>query len=107
MFNGRRQPSRGGTSRMNREVHVRICERLGVKFPGPSRQTRPCRPLGRGASARQVCPNQRTHTGPARSGQHGRYAVIALCGFRSQLRCRLGVSTAKRLCKIRCRASER
>ena len=34
MFNGRRQPSRGGTSRMMREYHVRICERLGVKFPG-------------------------------------------------------------------------
>jgi hypothetical protein len=29
---------RGGTSRMNREVHVRICERLGVKFPGPTRR---------------------------------------------------------------------
>jgi hypothetical protein len=27
----------GGTSRMNREVHVRICERLGVKFLGPTR----------------------------------------------------------------------
>jgi hypothetical protein len=23
---------------MNREVHVRICERLGVKFPGPTRR---------------------------------------------------------------------
>ena len=23
---------------MNREVHVRICERLGVQFPGPTRQ---------------------------------------------------------------------
>ena len=30
---GRRQPSCGDTSRMNREVQVRICERLGVKFP--------------------------------------------------------------------------
>jgi hypothetical protein len=29
MFNGRRQPSRGGTSRMTRECHVRFCERLG------------------------------------------------------------------------------
>ena len=38
MFNGRRQPSRGGTSRMTRECQVRICERLGVKFPGPTRQ---------------------------------------------------------------------
>ena len=37
LFDGRRQPSMGGTSRMNREVHVRICERLGVKFPGPTR----------------------------------------------------------------------
>jgi hypothetical protein len=35
---GRRQPSFGGTSRMNREVHVRICERLGVKFPGATRR---------------------------------------------------------------------
>src|SRR2546423_13289183 len=38
MFNGRRQPSCGGTSRMMREYHVRFCERLGVKFPGPTRQ---------------------------------------------------------------------
>jgi hypothetical protein len=39
MFKGRRQPSCDGTSRMTRECQVRICERLGVKFPGP---TRPC-----------------------------------------------------------------
>ena len=38
-FNGRRQPSRDGTSRMMREYQVRICERLGVKFPGPTRQS--------------------------------------------------------------------
>ena len=37
---GRRQPSRGGTSRMMREYQVRICERLGVKFLGPTRQGR-------------------------------------------------------------------
>src|SRR6266404_4698435 len=37
-FGGRRQPSLGGTSRMNREIHVRICERLGVRFPGPTRR---------------------------------------------------------------------
>src|ERR1700693_4592510 len=36
--NGRRQPSCGGTSRMTRECQVRIYERLGVKFPGPTRQ---------------------------------------------------------------------
>src|SRR6266581_4764679 len=39
-FSGSRQPSRGGTSRMMREYQVRICERLGVKLPGPTRQTR-------------------------------------------------------------------
>ena len=33
MFSGRRQPSRGGTSRMMREYHVRIYQRFGVKFP--------------------------------------------------------------------------
>src|SRR5260221_4520828 len=38
MFNGRRQPSRGGTSRMTRECQIRFCEGLGVKFPGPTRQ---------------------------------------------------------------------
>lgn len=27
-----------GTSRMRRESHVRICERLGVRLPGPTRQ---------------------------------------------------------------------
>ena len=43
MFNGRRQPSRGGTSRMMREYQVRFCERLGVKFPGPTRPNAKCR----------------------------------------------------------------
>ncbi len=33
-INGRRQPSCGDTSRMNREVHVRSCDGLGVEFPG-------------------------------------------------------------------------
>ena len=40
MFNERRQPSRGGTSRMTRECQVRFCEGLGVKFPGPTRHAR-------------------------------------------------------------------
>ena len=46
-FNGRRQPSRDDTSRMMREYQVRICERLGVKFPGPTRQ--PLTKFGAGA----------------------------------------------------------
>ena len=37
-FNGGRQLSTDGTSRMNREVQVRICEGLGVKSPGPTRR---------------------------------------------------------------------
>ena len=41
IFNGRWQPSCGGTSRMTRECQVRICERLGVKFPGPTRPRPP------------------------------------------------------------------
>jgi hypothetical protein len=40
MFSGRRQPSCDGTSRMTRECQVRFCERLGVKYPGPTRQSR-------------------------------------------------------------------
>ena len=42
MINGGRQPSYGGTSRMNREVHVRICERLGVQLPGATRRQARC-----------------------------------------------------------------
>ena len=34
---GRRQPSRGGTSRVSREAQARICESLGVKLPGATR----------------------------------------------------------------------
>ena len=33
MFNGRRQPSRDGTSRMTRECQVRFCDGLEVQFP--------------------------------------------------------------------------
>jgi hypothetical protein len=40
MFNGRRQPSCGGTSRMTRECQVRFCEGLGVKSPEPTRHSR-------------------------------------------------------------------
>ncbi len=36
---GGRQLSLDGTSRMSREAQVRICERLGVQFPGATRRT--------------------------------------------------------------------
>ena len=51
IFNGRRQPSRGGTSRMTRECQVRICERLGVNSPGL---------LGKGGGAGQGAPSVRS-----------------------------------------------
>src|SRR5437764_1447962 len=35
---GERQLLRNGTSRVNREVYARFCERLGVKLPGPTRR---------------------------------------------------------------------
>jgi|SRR3984893_358916 hypothetical protein len=41
IYNGRRQPSCDGTSRMMREYQVRFCEGLGVKLPGSTRQNRP------------------------------------------------------------------
>ena len=34
----RRQPFVDCTSRMTGDCHVRICERLGVRFPGPTRR---------------------------------------------------------------------
>jgi len=63
MFNGRRQPSCGGTSRMMREYQVRICERLGVKFPGPTRHSLPMRLVPRLARCPQY-PESR-HEAPA------------------------------------------
>jgi hypothetical protein len=37
-----------------REYHVRICEGLGVKFPGPTRQ----KGLSHAARNRQLCPHK-------------------------------------------------
>jgi len=51
-FNGRRQPSRGGTSRMTRECQVRFCEGLGVKFPGVPAQKH--NPWGNGSPLKNV-----------------------------------------------------
>src|SRR6202171_3009749 len=60
-FNGRRQPSIDGTSRMMREYQVRICERLGVKFPGPTRQTRH---FDRAPATSGLSPDKRTISEP-------------------------------------------
>jgi hypothetical protein len=50
-LDGRRQPLVGGTSRISREVYVRICERLGVKFPGATRRWETGRRSGASARA--------------------------------------------------------
>ena len=37
-YGGGRQLSMDGTSRVTGDCHARFCERLGVKFPGPTRR---------------------------------------------------------------------
>jgi len=44
-FDGRRQPSMGDTSRMSREAHVRICERLGCNPRAYSAAMQACNPI--------------------------------------------------------------
>src|SRR3981081_290260 len=67
ILDGRRQPSCGGTSRMTRECHVRICERLGGKFPVPTRHY----PYSSLALARQLSPAA-DNGPPDRSAAHRR-----------------------------------
>jgi hypothetical protein len=67
-----RKASRGDTSRMNREVQVRICEGLGVKIPGPTRQSRH---FGRASGASASPPKAtklppRTHRRDGPSADH-------------------------------------
>jgi hypothetical protein len=50
-LDGRRQLLVGGTSRISREAYVRICERLGVKFPGATRRWETGRRFGVSARA--------------------------------------------------------
>src|SRR6516162_6876888 len=82
MFNGRRQPSCGGTSRMMREYQVRICERLGVKFPEP---TRPSLPL----TARTIHSRNWKNNGPqfhsARPKNARRPKLLRPCFIQSAL----------------------
>jgi hypothetical protein len=93
MSNGRRQPSRGGTSRMTRECQVRFCERLGVKFPGPTRQnSNPARtlacPVPPGADLPRVADQLRDKS--AESDGVGRIASVlegVFISHRSARRC--------------------
>jgi hypothetical protein len=75
------QPSHGGTSRMMREYHVRICEGLGVQLPGSTRQARLMRRRAWGLcpSVPVSCMRER-QTVPLRQVQIGRLrsALVAL-----------------------------
>lgn len=58
---GGRQLSVDGTSRVTGDSHARICERLGVRFPGATR--RPAQiATGRSIAVRRVLPwSERVH----------------------------------------------
>jgi len=45
-LDGRRQPLVGDTSRISRVAYLRICERLGVKFPWATRRCLGLAPRG-------------------------------------------------------------
>jgi hypothetical protein len=59
---GGRQLSRDGTSRVSREAHARICEGLGVKFPGPTRHSSVGFPTAGTCSSSQWRPNNEFET---------------------------------------------
>ncbi len=69
MFSGRRQPSCDGMSRMMREYHVRFCEGLGVKFPGPTRHKQTCW---------EVCQRVRVTPETGHSNPDGQFASNSL-----------------------------
>ena len=56
---------------MRREAQVRICERLGVKLPGPTRQS-PCRSLFAkpGPGATSILTEQRRLPSPLEFDRH-------------------------------------
>jgi hypothetical protein len=53
-YGGGRQLSMDGTSRVTGDSHARFCERLGVKFPGPTRR-RPATIVPT-ATPEEICP---------------------------------------------------
>ena len=63
---------RGGTSRMNREIHVRICGGLGVQIPGSTRRE------GGRASGTQQHGDLGRGAGPAESDSEGLVGVLQL-----------------------------
>lgn len=60
---------------MRRESQVRICERLGVKVPGPTRHLRPC-PKGAKRTLRLPLTN-------AKTGVHRSTAIAGSCASKS------------------------
>ena len=115
-LDGRRQPSMGGTSRVSREAQARICERLGVKFPGATRRQRvtavPAAPsptpwsgwawfptqAGRGRPARSrgtaarelsMIGRDRTLVQTERQGHQAQFAAVRITGRKSLIQRKL------------------
>jgi hypothetical protein len=67
---------------MNREIHVRICGRLGAKFPGPTRQgcgaTRPPMPIALIMPEHADGDNERGH--PFTAQKNARSLRRGICG---------------------------
>src|SRR5215472_578922 len=78
---------------MMREYHVRICERLGVKFPGPTRHQETRRPRNLRGRFTSV-------TGPCCAGAAGLRAAVRWQGGRllSALDC--GIETLRQLKRV-------
>jgi hypothetical protein len=99
ILDGRRQPSCGGTSRMTRECQVRICEGLGVKFPGPTRH-KPRRQLGPGAS---LCPqylqSRRNFVHRSERRQVPK-AAVSRCSKRTCAQCGYSITSSARASSV-------
>src|ERR1035438_4627602 len=71
---GGQQLLMNGTSRVNREIYARFCERLGVKFPGPTRRCWVTRIPTATASPRAINGMLSTAHPHSKSHRYARYA---------------------------------
>ena len=69
---------------MNREVHVRICERLGVQFPGPTRHLRRFKRASAISAVRSI-PDELQSRSTAKNGRARTAALLSLPNLRHRL----------------------
>jgi hypothetical protein len=105
MINGRRQPSRGVTSRISREAYVRFCEGLGVKFPGPTRHSRHSRHPGVSGSPQERTFRQSRVYEQARKGVYSQIrfleAQLSQCPLAQKAECCVAANCASPIKKTR------